>query len=104
MSCSRSPPKTACPSTAPNAGRSFCAAETCFIIVSPAVGLGGKCRHGGFDVCLQGNDEVICEVLQSPPEQQSKTTAETELGAARPASSVADECTDQIPANFDNGS
>jgi hypothetical protein len=42
-------------------------------------------------------------LLLAPPEQQSKT-AESELHAARPASSVADECTDHIPANFDNGS
>jgi hypothetical protein len=43
-------------------------------------------------------------LLQSPPEQQSKKLAETELAAARPASSVADECADRIPANFNNGS
>jgi hypothetical protein len=36
-------------------------------------------------------------LLLAPPEQQSKKPAETELGAARPASSVADECTDRIP-------
>jgi hypothetical protein len=41
-------------------------------------------------------------LLQAPPEQQSKT-AETELHAARAASSVAEECTGHIPANFDNG-
>jgi hypothetical protein len=42
--------------------------------------------------------------LQQPQlEQQSKKKSEPEPGAARPASSVADECTDRIPANFDNG-
>jgi hypothetical protein len=41
---------------------------------------------------------------QSPSEQQSRNPAETELGAARPVSSVADECTDRIPANFQHGS
>ena len=43
--------------------------------------------------------------LQQPQlEQQSKKKSEPEPGAARPASSVADECTDRIPANFNNGS
>ena len=42
-------------------------------------------------------------LLQPQLEQQSKQTSEPEPGA-RPASSVADKCTDRIPANFNNAS
>ena len=45
-------------------------------------------------------------LLQPQLEQQSKKTSETEPGAARPAQSSTDECTDQSRSSstFDNGS
>jgi len=45
-------------------------------------------------------------LLQPQLEQQSKKTSETEPGAARPAPSSTDECTDQSisSSTFDNGS
>ena len=36
------------------------------IIVSPSFQRCGKRRHGGFDVRLQGCDEVICKATQQP--------------------------------------
>jgi hypothetical protein len=36
------------------------------IVVSPAFDNRGKRRHGRFDVCLQGCDEVICEATRQP--------------------------------------
>jgi hypothetical protein len=36
------------------------------IVVSPSFDRRGKCRHGRFDVRLQGGDEVICKATRQP--------------------------------------